>query len=344
MRIVCQKCAAAYAIDDRLISPKGVRAQCPRCRHLQLVKRDAVGPPPEAVAPAASAPQPQSAPPGPSPRPMPAAHPAAGNSALAADLFSEFSSSPEEALPPDPLFDGLVDPPPPRAAAAPPHGSSGDPLLDFLGPPPEAPPPPVMQAPRRAPGPAGAAPGGPGMPPQAARPQAPAPAPSAPVEAPVGCRECNKALSDPFDQAIGTCEDCRRKLDQPSVPTQATPAGASSSASASGFELPPLEAIDVSGISSEAPALTLEPRSGVRSNPPRPYSSGVSGPQPPQPLQMRSAGGGFLKALLVVLLLLLVGGGAGYYFLVIKPQEEAAAQLDVPPVPPPLPAAIKDVL
>jgi len=275
---------------------------------------------------------------------MPAAHPAAGNSALAADLFSEFSSSPEEALPPDPLFDGLVDPPPPRAAAAPPHGSSGDPLLDFLGPPPEAPPPPVMQAPRRAPGPAGAAPGGPGMPPQAARPQAPAPAPSAPVEAPVGCRECNKALSDPFDQAIGTCEDCRRKLDQPSVPTQATPAGASSSASASGFELPPLEAIDVSGISSEAPALTLEPRSGVRSNPPRPYSSGVSGPQPPQPLQMRSAGGGFLKALLVVLLLLLVGGGAGYYFLVIKPQEEAAAQLDVPPVPPPLPAAIKDVL
>ena len=42
MRIVCQKCAAAYAIDDRLISPKGVRAQCPRCRHLQIVKREVV--------------------------------------------------------------------------------------------------------------------------------------------------------------------------------------------------------------------------------------------------------------------------------------------------------------
>src|SRR4029077_21161045 len=41
MRIVCQRCAAAYAIEDRLIGPKGVRAQCPRCRHLQLVHREA---------------------------------------------------------------------------------------------------------------------------------------------------------------------------------------------------------------------------------------------------------------------------------------------------------------
>ena len=40
MRISCQKCAAAYAIDDRVITPKGVRAQCPRCRHLQLVRRE----------------------------------------------------------------------------------------------------------------------------------------------------------------------------------------------------------------------------------------------------------------------------------------------------------------
>ena len=41
MRIVCQKCSAAYAIDDKFITAKGVRAQCPRCRHLQLVKREA---------------------------------------------------------------------------------------------------------------------------------------------------------------------------------------------------------------------------------------------------------------------------------------------------------------
>src|SRR5438034_1174772 len=39
MRIVCQKCSAAYAIDDKLVTPKGIRAQCPRCRHLQLVKQ-----------------------------------------------------------------------------------------------------------------------------------------------------------------------------------------------------------------------------------------------------------------------------------------------------------------
>ena len=40
MRIVCQKCSAAYAIDDKFVTPKGVRAQCPRCRHTQLVKRE----------------------------------------------------------------------------------------------------------------------------------------------------------------------------------------------------------------------------------------------------------------------------------------------------------------
>ncbi|NOK13426.1 zinc-ribbon domain-containing protein, partial [Corallococcus exercitus] len=59
MRIVCQKCAAAYAIDDRLITTKGVRAQCPRCRHLQLVKREAsaasVTAPAEGAAPPAAA-------------------------------------------------------------------------------------------------------------------------------------------------------------------------------------------------------------------------------------------------------------------------------------------------
>src|SRR4051794_30482370 len=43
MRIVCEKCAAAYAIDDRLITARGVRAQCPKCRHLQLVTKDGSG-------------------------------------------------------------------------------------------------------------------------------------------------------------------------------------------------------------------------------------------------------------------------------------------------------------
>ncbi|MBX7099709.1 MAG: zinc-ribbon domain-containing protein, partial [Myxococcaceae bacterium] len=51
MRIVCSQCSAAYAIDDKFVTPKGVRAQCPRCRHLQLVKKeDAVAPAPASSA------------------------------------------------------------------------------------------------------------------------------------------------------------------------------------------------------------------------------------------------------------------------------------------------------
>src|SRR4051812_5531454 len=40
MRVVCQSCQTPYAIDDRLIGSRGVRAQCPKCRHQQLVKKD----------------------------------------------------------------------------------------------------------------------------------------------------------------------------------------------------------------------------------------------------------------------------------------------------------------
>ncbi|HEX4622199.1 MAG TPA: zinc-ribbon domain-containing protein, partial [Myxococcaceae bacterium] len=61
MRIVCQRCAAAYAIEDRLIGPKGVRAQCPRCRNLQLVHREAE-PPHEEVTKTATVPGPPSEP------------------------------------------------------------------------------------------------------------------------------------------------------------------------------------------------------------------------------------------------------------------------------------------
>ena len=56
MRIVCQKCSAAYAIDDKLVTPKGIRAQCPRCRHLQLVKSDAPATQPQATSPSSSGP------------------------------------------------------------------------------------------------------------------------------------------------------------------------------------------------------------------------------------------------------------------------------------------------
>src|SRR3712207_5319476 len=41
MRIVCQSCAAPYAIDDALIAANGVSAQCPRCQCVQWVERGA---------------------------------------------------------------------------------------------------------------------------------------------------------------------------------------------------------------------------------------------------------------------------------------------------------------
>ncbi|HEY3447044.1 MAG TPA: zinc-ribbon domain-containing protein [Myxococcales bacterium] len=62
MRVTCDKCKAVYAVDDKLIGPKGARAQCPKCKTLQIVKR-----PPE-MGGAAASPLP----------PSPAASPAAG--------------------------------------------------------------------------------------------------------------------------------------------------------------------------------------------------------------------------------------------------------------------------
>lgn len=62
MRIVCEKCASAYLIDDRVITPRGVRAQCPKCQNLQLVKRaEASLPPPEPIPPELIPPEPTGA-------------------------------------------------------------------------------------------------------------------------------------------------------------------------------------------------------------------------------------------------------------------------------------------
>jgi cellulose synthase operon protein C len=43
MRLACENCAAAYIIEDGAMTPRGVRAQCPRCRNIQYV------PPPQDV-------------------------------------------------------------------------------------------------------------------------------------------------------------------------------------------------------------------------------------------------------------------------------------------------------
>ncbi|RKH37758.1 zinc-ribbon domain-containing protein [Corallococcus sicarius] len=103
MRIVCQKCAAAYAIDDRLISAKGVRAQCPRCRHLQLVKREAsaasvTATPGEGAAPPVPGPEPKSNPAAPA-QPL-AREPRSNPAAPAQPLAREPRSNPAAAAQP----------------------------------------------------------------------------------------------------------------------------------------------------------------------------------------------------------------------------------------------------
>ncbi|MBI1949344.1 MAG: zinc-ribbon domain-containing protein [Deltaproteobacteria bacterium] len=39
MRIDCEQCGAAFSIDDKMISDRGVRAQCPKCGHQKVVKK-----------------------------------------------------------------------------------------------------------------------------------------------------------------------------------------------------------------------------------------------------------------------------------------------------------------
>jgi predicted Zn finger-like uncharacterized protein len=289
MRIVCQKCSAAYAIDDKLLTPKGIRAQCPRCRHLQLVKNDAPAalPPSPAFAAVAAAPPlppPPSAPPiGPPLAPKPV------GVAPKDDMFFDFSALPTQAttsggpspapapaLPAPPVAPQAASwmspaaPAPPASLVVPvkPPASStpwpappgpGDDLLDFSDiavppepktsprslaplpaalarggptPAPSNPKPLAPVAPAPVPAPKSSAPfdfsadfsfGEPPPPPPpanggrepsiATRPSRPAPNPAAaaPVVAPaaVKCKSCGKDLTDPFDQALGICDDCR---------------------------------------------------------------------------------------------------------------------------------------
>ncbi|MDP3152569.1 MAG: tetratricopeptide repeat protein [Archangium sp.] len=262
MRIVCQKCSAAYAIDDKFVTPKGVRAQCPRCRHLQLVKKD------DAPPAAAAAPEAPAAPGGPSaflfdmgaaPPPPPAASGGSdlhfGQTAPAAGGASA-DPSPFDFTPPtnpgSPLDFGS---PPPEAggnpfdfAASAPGGAAANPF-DFgsVAPPPSSSPspfdfgspPPMSSAPSSPFGSGGLDLGDAPPPPPASRPSAPkalrAPSfPSKPADATavgVKCRTCGKDMTDPFDQALGVCDECRNKSAE-SVTSEAPPPPARPSAPA----------------------------------------------------------------------------------------------------------------
>ncbi len=309
MKIVCQKCSATYAIDDKFVTPKGVRAQCPRCKNLQLVKRDDAAP--AAAAAPAPAPAAVAKPPSPAPAanpfaavpiPTPGLQPAPGAapggfdfSAMVAPPVSEgrppnatpFQFDLNSAAPPAPApqqapaaaapaapaapaanaFAFDFEPPPAGAAtvgaappakgnaaslfdfskleAAPAVGASPLPELDFDPLPP--PPPKTGSQPQLNPVPSPPA-AGPSSNPDvdaalqlgaaAAQPNASPPATSGTVSQ---CKTCGKALTDPLDQAIGTCDDCRAKAaaaDEPiEVATETKkpapkPAAAAASASA----------------------------------------------------------------------------------------------------------------
>ncbi|MBL8918431.1 MAG: zinc-ribbon domain-containing protein [Myxococcaceae bacterium] len=238
MRIVCQKCSAAYAIDDKFVTEKGVRAQCPRCRHLQMVKKgDDAQAAAASVAPAAPAPAPGAASPflfdlpgGAPPAPKPAAAGSPFDFDFGAPPPPRAPAAPPPAPPP-------FAPPPPAPAPAPLTAPATRSPFDFDLVAPPAPPPvsgagaPASPALAAFPGPSpmAALPDFPRAPPAYAEPPgfefgAPPPgAPSAtseldaltggatPAATGTKCKSCGKAISDPFDIALGTCDDCRSK-------------------------------------------------------------------------------------------------------------------------------------
>ncbi|MBL9037179.1 MAG: zinc-ribbon domain-containing protein [Archangium sp.] len=339
MRIVCQKCSAAYAIDDKFVTAKGVRAQCPRCRTLQLVKKDDAG---AAAAASPASPFALDAPP---PPPKPAAAPASGGfdfgqlaaapapaakaSAPPAPFAFDFSAPP----PPGPGAGGFAPPPPAPAGAAMP--------FDFGAPP----PPPGSSKPSTsgvfaAPGPAGFssspsnAGGSPfdfGAPPPTGPMSIPPPAPSAPAfgapaASDIKCRSCGKALSDPFDQALGTCDDCRSKqTENIGAPPPDTDAGR-------------VERVDTSAIvarmTSPKPSVTLPPSA---SSP----SSASSAAELSSVRTARRSGApveGRGKLIAMVVLGLAVVGGGGAFLATNKPWEKKRPTLVVKS---PTPAALK---
>ncbi|MFB1479724.1 zinc-ribbon domain-containing protein [Corallococcus sp. RDP092CA] len=393
MRIVCQKCAAAYAIDDRLITTKGVRAQCPRCRHLQLVKREAsaasVTAPPEGAAPPAaqeprSNPAAAAAPAAPRSAPAKPAAAATAQKAAASDLFGDFGEMPElgppgsvdpfadlgppasrtsGGLPSDPFADlgpaapaastpraspaAKPGPPVPDApgGAAPASAASPqvpvDPLLDFLGPAPgglepEAPSP----ARASSSAPAGAVPLG--------RMSARTPAPNIPKpEMHTNCRACGKDLADPFDQAMGICEDCKQR--EAAFPREATVLVAPEVAATAPppdngglVELPVMSGLDATASGGEPRsegATALASDSRVSSVKPARTSHITAAPV--RSAQRGGSGGGSRAGVVGLLVLGILGaGGAGYYFLVHKPQEEQRIRDARPAAPAPIPQEV----
>ncbi|RKG79552.1 zinc-ribbon domain-containing protein [Corallococcus terminator] len=384
MRIVCQKCAAAYAIDDRLITAKGVRAQCPRCRHLQLVKREAsaasvTASPPEGAAPAAPEPKRPPAAPAPPVAREPRSNPAAAKAPEASDLFGDLGSMPElgpprdadpfadlgpqasspsrsepaaKSAPPPARKEPAAKPaPPPPAGPAPSLALPADPLLDFLGPPPsdlgrDGASPVAASA---------SSAGGVSLGRMSAR--APAAAP-AKAETHANCRSCGKVLADPFDQALGVCDDCRQRDPMGSSEASVVVAPQALDTSSGGdLELPMMSNLDPSKASSGgdldlaggsqasgedlrlAGATALSPDARISSVKPARTSHITAAPV--RTAQRTGAGGGSRSLAAGLLVVVLLGGGAAAgYFLLYKPWQEKAARAALPAAPTTIPPAV----
>jgi tetratricopeptide (TPR) repeat protein len=136
---------------------------------------------------------------------------------------------------------------------------------------------------------------------------------------------------DPFDQALGVCDSCRSRAEDPMQGGQV--------AGLPNIEPPPSSLS--SGPSSAEPA---ESRPAPRA-PPRPYT-------PPAPAMtarsaQRSTGKGALIGGIAAAVLLLGGGGGGaYYYFVVHKQatQQVVATPEAPPAPPPLPEAVQAAL
>lgn len=132
MRVTCDKCKAVYAVDDKLIGPKGARAQCPKCKTLQIVRKLEVGG-------AAAAPLPPA--PAAAPRPSVASAPLAAPRPVpdASDPFAgiDLGGGPADSLlglgaaakPAAPLADPFASIPSATPAAVPAKGSD---LFDLM--------------------------------------------------------------------------------------------------------------------------------------------------------------------------------------------------------------------
>jgi cellulose synthase operon protein C len=224
MRLACEHCAAAYIIDDGAMTPRGVRAQCPRCRNIQYV------PPPvdpkDKSNPASRAQQmakpiSESRPPVPGREPEPEPPTQVARMALNTRMVTRPPTPPPEALQKEgpeareELFGELNwndgEHAESEGAPVPSSAATLAPPRPAPAPPPKAPTPP-RPPPAASPESARAAPPGPPAKPfriEEFFEATEAPAPAVAARASPTCASCGGPLKGLEDLASGVCTHCR---------------------------------------------------------------------------------------------------------------------------------------